>query len=121
MKKAFFSLLLFALMLVSCNGGKENQKKVQEEINQVTGIVSHYQKDIVYITVMRTGMAHPMVFSESAKMNIFPAPKDTVVLLYTGDLGDKIHLPKIIQVDNRPFKGTDRTGDGEELITKPRK
>lgn len=107
-------------MIVSCNEVKENQKQVQEEINQVTGIISYYYNDIVYVTVLRTGMDHPMQFGESVNMNIFPAPKDTVVLLYSGDLGDKIHLPKIINVENRPYKGSSRRGNSDELIAWPR-
>ena len=105
---------------------QERAKKKPEEIMEVTGIVTEYIEDVMYINVLRTGMNLPLRVPSSAKMNVFAAPKDTVLLIYTGDLGDLVHLPSIIEIKTRPFKETGskvinlkELKNSGELIVKP--
>lgn len=105
---------------------QERAKKKPEEIMEVTGIVTDYIEDVMYINVLRTGMNLPLRVPSSAKMNVFAAPKDTVLLIYTGDLGDLVHLPSIIEIKTRPFKETGskvinlkELKNSGELIVKP--
>ena len=93
---------------------------------EVTGIVTDYIEDVMYINLLRTGMNLPLRVPSSAKMNVFAAPKDTVLLIYTGDLGDLVHLPSIIEIKTRPFKETGskvinlkELKNSGELIVKP--
>ena len=118
---------MIAGALVSCSTEGNKQQSVEpEEIMEVTGIVTSYNEDVMYITVVRSGINLPLRLSDTAKMNVFPAPKDTVLLIYTGNLGDVVHLPSIIEVKTRPFKETgskvvnlkDLKKSGE-LIVKP--
>lgn len=92
---------------------------------EVTGIVSSYNDDVLCIRVLRTGMDLPLKWSEKTTMNFFPAPKDTVLLIYTGDLGDMVHLPVISEIKARRYvEKESKVVDLEsmkdnELITKP--
>lgn len=90
-------------MLLSCN---QEKKKETIEIKQVTGIVSGYNKDVMYLNVLRTGLTHPLRVTEQTKMDILAAPLDTVVLRYSGSLGYTLVLPVIYEVKTRPFKET---------------
>ena len=115
-----------ALSLLSCSDSNKEQQKKPEEIMEVTGIVTGYFEDVMYINVLRTGMNLPLRVPSSAKMNVFAAPKDTVLLIYTGDLGDLVHLPSIIEIKTRPFKETGskvinlkELKNSGELIVKP--
>lgn len=120
-------LLLLPIIILSCSTKNDNATvSEKEEIMEVNGIVTSYNNDVMYIELLRTRMELPLRYSESTSMNIFPAPKDTVLLVYTGNLGDIVHLPEIMEIHTRPFKDTgskvvnlkELKANGE-LITRP--
>lgn len=71
---------------------------------EVTGVVTGYKNDVMLVKVLRTQMEHPLRMTEETKMDIFAAPKDTVLLVYTGYLGYPVQMPVIREVHTRPFK-----------------
>lgn len=119
-----FGLLILSLMsLVACS---KSDKQDTQELMEVTGIVSGYDKDVMYLEVLRTHMTHPLRITEQTQMDIFAAPKDTVLLVYTGYLGYTVKLPVIREVHTRPYKDTGskvvnlkELQNSGELITRP--
>lgn len=70
---------------------------------EVTGIVTGYDKDVMYLKVLRTQMVHPLRLTDQTQMDVFAAPKDTVLLVYTGYLGYPVEMPVIREVHTRPY------------------
>lgn len=95
-------LTLVSLLFAACSQGEKPKPAEPQELMEVTGIVSHYKNDVMYLTVLRTGMVHPLRCTDETKMNLFAAPNDTVLLVYTGYLGMTRELPVIREVHTRP-------------------
>lgn len=126
MKTSYISYILLVFILLSFPACSKKDKQEPEELMEVTGIVTGYDKDVMYLEVLRTQMVHPLRMTEQTQMDIFAAPKDTVLLVYTGYLGYTVKLPVVREVHTRPYKETgskvvnlkDLQNSGE-LITRP--
>lgn len=117
--------IIASLVLSACSQ-KEKPSSDQDELFEVTGIVSGYDKDVMFVRLLRSGKVHPLRVTEQTKMDIFPAPKDTVVIVYTGYIGFPIELPVAHRIRTRPFIETgskvvnlkELKENGGELITR---
>lgn len=131
MKQKYLILLLgfiVAFSLVGCSQSEKKEAKHEPiELNEVTGIVWGYEKDVMYLKVLRSGFVHPLRVTEDTKMETFASIRDTVLLVYTGYLGYTLRLPEIFEVkDIRTYvdagskvvnlKELQKSG---ELITRP--
>lgn len=109
MKIKYLYILLFSLVTAvatSCSHAEAPKASEPVEIKEITGIVSHYKNDVMYLKVLRTGMIHELRYTEDTKMDIVAAPRDTVLLVYTGHVGLVRELPVIREIHTRPFKGS---------------
>ena len=128
MKIKYLLLIFFTLtLLIVCSCSKnESARQEPEELMEVTGIVSSYDNDVMYVTVLRTHMTHPLRITDDTQMDIFAAPKDTVLLVYTGYLGYPKDMPVIKEIHTRPYHdpgskvvNLKELKNSGELITRP--